>query len=218
MAMRQVLTIEDDSAIRRGIVDALKFAGFSVLESSDGAEGLEMAIRCDYDLLLLDLVLPKRGGLEILREVRGARPSLPIIVLSARGEEQDRVSGLRLGADDYVVKPFSVKELLARVEAVLRRTPERPGDIADIAFPGGRADFQRREVRFHDGQRIELSEREAELLRYFICIRAGQSRVTNCYPMFGGSVREEPKRERLTCISPGSGKNYEMMPMSRVYC
>jgi DNA-binding response OmpR family regulator len=166
MNTRQVLTIEDDSAIRRGIVDALRFAGFCVLESGDGAEGLEMAIRCDYDLLLLDLVLPVRSGLEILQELRRVRPSVPIIILSARGEEQDRVSGLRLGADDYVVKPFSVKELLARVEAVLRRSPERPGDVASVEFAGGRADFQRREVRFDDGQRSELSERESELLRY----------------------------------------------------
>ena len=166
MSMRQVLTIEDDSAIRRGIVDALTFAGFSVLESSDGADGLEMAIRCEYDLLLLDLVLPRRSGLEILRELRRVRPSVPIIILSARGEEQDRVSGLQLGADDYVVKPFSVKELLARVEAVLRRTPERPIDVWSMDFAGGSADFQRREVRFDNGERAELSEKEAELLRY----------------------------------------------------
>ncbi len=166
MSARQVLTIEDDPAIRRGIVDALTFAGFSVLQAGDGSEGLEMAVRCDYDLLLLDLVLPRRGGLEILRELRAVRPSVPVIILSARGEEQDRVSGLRLGADDYVVKPFSVKELLARVEAVLRRSPERPSDVSRVAFTGGRADFDRREVRFNDGQRVELSERESELLRY----------------------------------------------------
>jgi DNA-binding response OmpR family regulator len=125
-----------------------------------------MAVRCEYDLLLLDLVLPHRSGLEILRELRQVRPSVPVIVLSARGEEQDRVSGLRLGADDYVVKPFSVRELLARVEAVLRRSPERPSDIPRVTFAGGQADFDRREVRFDDGQRVELSEREAELLRY----------------------------------------------------
>lgn len=166
MLARQVLTIEDDTAIRRGIVDALKFAGFGVMESGDGAEGLEMAIRCEYDLLLLDLVLPNRGGLEILRELRQVRPAVPIIILTARGEEQDRVTGLRLGADDYVVKPFSVKELLARVEAVLRRTPARPADVASATFTGGCADFQRREVRFEDGARTELSERETELLRY----------------------------------------------------
>ncbi|MFH1265468.1 MAG: response regulator transcription factor, partial [Planctomycetota bacterium] len=89
-----------------------------------------------------------------------------IIILTARGEEADRVRGLNDGADDYVVKPFSVKELLARVEAVLRRTPERPTDVGPIAIPGGRIDLARREVRFDDGRRADLSEREIELLRY----------------------------------------------------
>jgi DNA-binding response OmpR family regulator len=118
--------------------------------------------------LLLDLGLPGKQGLEILREVRLTRPTLPVIILTARGEENDRVDGLRLGADDYVVKPFSVKELLARVEAVLRRSPERPSDVAEVPLPGGCADFARRELRFADGQRTELSEREAELLRYLV--------------------------------------------------
>lgn len=165
---RTILTIEDDSAIRRGIVDALMFVGYRVLQSGRGDEGLTMAVRQDYDLLLLDLVLPGKQGLEILHEVRQARPTLPVIILTARGEENDRVEGLRLGADDYVVKPFSVKELLARVEAVLRRSPERPVDVDEIPLPGGCADFARRELRFEDGERSELSEREAELLRYLV--------------------------------------------------
>ena len=174
MTACQILTIEDDTAIRRGIVDALTFAGYAVLQACDGVEGLELSVRSDYDLLLLDLVLPHRSGLEILREVRAVRPSVPVIILSARGDEQDRVSGLRLGADDYVVKPFSVRELLARVEAVLRRSPSRPIDVPTVAFSGGMADFQRREIRFHDGQRVDLSERESELLRYLFlhCGRA----------------------------------------------
>ncbi|MCA9122843.1 MAG: response regulator transcription factor [Planctomycetales bacterium] len=168
-----MLTIEDDSAIRRGIVDALEFAGYAVIEAADGTSGLDHAVRSSYDLLLLDLVLPHRGGLEILRELRVVRPTVPVIILSARGEEQDRVRGLQMGADDYVVKPFSVKELLARVEAVLRRSPERPTDLQHAAFPGGTADFARREVRYDDGGRAELSEREVELLRYLV-INAGR--------------------------------------------
>jgi DNA-binding response OmpR family regulator len=171
MPTETVLTIEDDGAIRRGIVDSLQFAGYRVLESGRGDEGLEMAVRQDYDLLLLDLVLPGMDGLEILREVRKTRPTQPVIILSARGEEDDRVEGLRLGADDYVVKPFSVKELLARVEAVLRRSPQRPSDVDRVSLPGGKADFSRREIAFEDGQRAELSEREAELLRYLVTNR-----------------------------------------------
>jgi DNA-binding response OmpR family regulator len=169
-----VLTVEDDAAIRRGIVDALRFAGYDVLEAADGQTGLEMASRRQFDLLLLDLVLPKRDGFEILREVRRLRPTLPVIVLTARGEEADRVRGLRDGADDYVVKPFSVKELLARVEAVLRRTAERPIDVSEIEVPGGTIDLARREVRFGKGSRTELSEREAELLRY-LAVNAGRA-------------------------------------------
>ena len=165
--MRQcILTIEDDAAIRRGIVDALRFAGYDTIEAADGQAGLEMASRRQFDLLLLDLVLPKRDGFEILREVRRLRPTLPVIVLTARGDEADRVRGLHDGADDYVVKPFSVKELLARVEAVLRRSAERPSDVSVIRFPGGTIDLDRREVRFSKSDRVELSEREAELLRY----------------------------------------------------
>lgn len=166
MNKKTILTVEDDAAIRRGIVDALRYMGYGVLEAGHGDLGLEMAVQQQYDLLLLDLVLPGAGGLEILRAVRETRPTQPVIILTARGEEQDRVEGLRAGADDYVVKPFSVKELLARVEAVLRRTPGRPTDLSEIALPAGVADFARREVRFADGQRCELSEREVELLRY----------------------------------------------------
>lgn len=166
MTKQQILTVEDDPAIRRGIVDALQFVGYETLESARGDEGLEMAVSRHFDLLLLDLVLPGMDGLEILREVRRSRPTLPIIILTARGEEHDRVRGLKDGADDYVVKPFSVKELLARVEAVLRRSPGRPADVDEIEIPGGRIALSRCEVQFDDGQRSELSEREVELLAY----------------------------------------------------
>jgi DNA-binding response OmpR family regulator len=163
---KTILTVEDDAAIRRGIVDSLRYMGYKVLEAGHGDLGHEMAVRQQYDLLLLDLVLPGRGGLEILRDVRATRPTQPVIILTARGEESDRVEGLRAGADDYVVKPFSVKELLARVEAVLRRSPGRPSDVPEVKIPGGVADFARRELRFASGERCELSEREVELLRY----------------------------------------------------
>jgi len=166
MTRQQILTIEDDRAIRRGIVDALRFAGYETLEAARADEGLQMALSRQFDLLLLDLVLPGGDGLDILREVRRLRPTLPVIILTARGDENDRVQGLRDGADDYVVKPFSVRELLARVEAVLRRSPERPLDVCRFGIPGGQIDLARCEVQFDDGHREELSEREVELLRY----------------------------------------------------
>jgi len=166
MPRQTILTVEDDAPIRRGVVDALTYAGYAVLESGDGEEGCRMAVRREFDLLLLDMVLPGKTGLEILREVRNVRPTLPVIILSARGEESDRVAGLKLGADDYVVKPFSVSELLARVGAVLRRSPSRPSDVEELRLPQGRVDFARCEAHFDDGERVALSEREQQLLRY----------------------------------------------------
>ncbi len=166
MQDRSILVVEDDPAIRQGILDALEFEGFLTSYSDDGDKGLELALTSECDLVLLDLVLPNRSGIEILKEIRKQRPTLPVIILSALGEETQRVQGLRLGADDYIVKPFSLQELLARIEAVLRRTPERPNDIAKITIPNGEVDLERCEVRFEDGERTELSEREIELLIY----------------------------------------------------
>lgn len=174
MNARRILVVEDDSAIRRGIVDALTFAGYEALQAGNGTDGQRLALSATFDLLLLDLILPGTGGFEILKAVRTARPTLPVILLTARGEEADRVNGLRLGADDYVVKPFSVRELLARVEAVLRRSPERAQLVELVPFPGGTADLARREVRFDDGTRTELSEREVDLLRY-LAANAGRA-------------------------------------------
>jgi len=169
MEPKRILVIEDDAAIRRGLVDALSFAGYATLEASEGAAGLAAALGSECDLLLLDLVLPGRDGLAILREIRAMRSPLPVIVLTARGSEDDRVRGLGSGADDYVIKPFSIKELLARIEAVLRRAPERPRAVRRLAFEGGQADLERHEVCFDDGGRCELSERERQLLHYLAC-------------------------------------------------
>ncbi|KKL05167.1 hypothetical protein LCGC14_2608760 [marine sediment metagenome] len=166
MRRRRILVIEDDDGIRLGIVDALTFAGYATVEADNGHDGMAQAGACECDLVLLDLVLPGPDGMAILKQTRSARPTLPVIVLTARGAESDRVAGLNLGADDYMVKPFSVKELLARVEAVLRRSPERPTDVTEIAAGAATIDLARREVRFDDGDRGELSEREADLLAY----------------------------------------------------
>jgi DNA-binding response OmpR family regulator len=174
MDKQSILTVEDDAAIRRGIVDALRYSGYQTFEAARGDTGRDLALARGYDLLLLDVVLPGCDGLEILRAVREVRPAQPVILLTARGEENDRVEGLRFGADDYVVKPFSVKELLARVEAVLRRSPERPRDVSSIALPGAVVDLNRFEVRFDDGERTEISDKEAELLRY-LAAHAGRA-------------------------------------------
>src|SRR3954452_19280731 len=177
MPNQRILLIEDDAAIRRGVADALRFAGYRTLEAANVPDGRETARTADLDLILLDLVLPGaagQGGLDILRDVRTTRPTLPVIVMTARGEENERVTGLKLGADDYVVKPFGIKELLARVEAVLRRSPQRPTDVSTIRFAGGVIDLARCEARFTVGGRVELSEREMELLRY-LAANAGRA-------------------------------------------
>lgn len=166
MIRQRILVIEDDPAIRRGVTDALKFEGYQTTEAGRADTGLAAVLTGDADIVLLDLVMPGGDGLDVLHEIRKQRPTLPVIILTARGEEADRVRGLRLGADDYVVKPFSVRELLARVSAVLRRSPERPSPLAQIPIPGGVVDLPRLEVRFDDGECGELSEKEGELLAY----------------------------------------------------
>ncbi|MGI8603012.1 MAG: response regulator transcription factor [Verrucomicrobiales bacterium] len=186
-----ILVIEDDAPIRRGLCDALRFAGFEVIEAPDGQIGRERALQANYDLLLLDLVLPHFSGFEVLEAVRRHRPGTPVIILSARGEENDKVKGLKLGADDYIMKPFSVRELLARVHAVMRRSPERPQPVEEVDFPTGRADLARREVRHRDGARDELSEREAELLRYLAAHR-------------GRAISREEILERVWRLDPKS--------------
>lgn len=163
----RILVVEDDSAIRRGVCDALRFEGFGILEAGDAKTAADLGTTAGCDLVLLDLLLPGGDGLSILRKIRAVRPTLPVIILTARGDESDRIAGLQTGADDYVVKPFSVKELLARVRAVLRRSPQRPTDVTRVAFPTGMtADLLRRELRTPDGQRDELTEREADVVRY----------------------------------------------------
>lgn len=166
MHRTNVLVIEDDASIRRGLVDALSFAGYAVLQCGDGAKAVGVALENSIDLVLLDVMLPGRDGFSILAELRKARPTLPVIMVTARGAEGDRVRGLSDGADDYVVKPFSAKELLARVEAVLRRSPERPSDVRELRLGEARVDLDRREVTADGGAAVSLSEREAEILRY----------------------------------------------------
>ena len=164
-----LLIVEDDLAIRRGVADALRHVGHAVLESGDGVEGERLAVSKPVRLVLLDLVLPLKDGLSVLATIRTAKPGLPVILLTALGGEDDRVRGLRLGADDYVVKPFSVRELLARVESVLRRSPERSYcemGVTPFAVPGGEVDLALRVVRFDDGAHAELSDLETNLLRY----------------------------------------------------
>jgi DNA-binding response OmpR family regulator len=161
-----ILVIEDDLSIRRGMAAALRYASYEVREAGDGVTGAELAAAGGLDLVLLDLVLPRRDGIEVLRGIRRQDPSLPVIVVTARGAEEERVRGLELGADDYVVKPFSARELVARVEAVLRRSPERPQPIRRLQLAAGEVDLDRGQVRLDGGASEDLSKLETDLLRY----------------------------------------------------
>ncbi len=166
MKKRHIVVIEDEDLIRRGIADALTAAGYTTSEASDGETGLIEARRMGVDLVLLDLLLPGIDGLEVLARLRETHKHLPVIILTARGSEEDRVRGLRRGADDYVVKPFSARELLARVDAVLRRSAGSPPTITALVGAESRVDFMRREVLFDDGSRSGLTEMEAGVLNH----------------------------------------------------
>lgn len=161
---RTVVVVEDEQPIRRGVVDALRATGYETFEAADGEAGLKEARRAGVDLVLLDLLLPRMNGLVVLEQLRKTHPTLPVIILTARGSEDDRVRGLRAGADDYVVKPFSARELLARIDAVLRRSPDRPTPVVRIR--GGRTtvDCDRREIQQDGKEHATLSDMEANIL------------------------------------------------------
>jgi DNA-binding response OmpR family regulator len=163
-----ILVVEDDAAIRRGLVDALRFHGYAVVEAADGETGLLTATAGDVDLVLLDVLLPRRDGFAVLEQLRVVRPALPVILLTARGQEEDRVRGLGLGADDYVTKPFSVHELMLRIAAVLRRSAGQSVAVDAFALPGRTIDFARQEVRFADGTRTALGEQEVRMLLFLV--------------------------------------------------
>jgi DNA-binding response OmpR family regulator len=167
----RIVVIEDEQAIRRGIADALRASGYEVAEAGDGVKGLAEAVRPGIDLVLLDLMLPRRDGLEVLRELRAVRAAVPVIILTARGTEDDRVRGLKMGADDYVVKPFSARELLARVEAVLRRSVGRPLEVQGARLGRAVIDLGRREVCWSEQERSDLSETESAILGFLVAHR-----------------------------------------------
>ena len=171
MPKARIVVVEDEPAIRRGVADALRLSGYDVTEATDGMVGLREAASAGVDLVLLDIMLPKRDGLEVLSELRRTNPTRPVILLTARGSEDDRVRGLKMGADDYVVKPFSAKELIARVEAILRRTLKPVPEVRLVEIGSGMIDLHRREIRWSDGSRADLSETESALLKYLVSNR-----------------------------------------------
>jgi DNA-binding response OmpR family regulator len=163
--METILIVEDDATMLRGLKDNFEFKGYCVLTAADGEEGLNLALNKKPDLILLDIMLPKINGYEICRLVRQEKLDMPIIMLTAKGEESDVVLGLNLGADDYVTKPFSIKELLARVAAFLRRSKQTEQDIYE--FADFRLDIPARKFT-RKGKGIELSPKEFRLMELFV--------------------------------------------------
>jgi len=165
---RRVLVVEDDEAMAVALRDGFEYEGFQVTVARDGEVGLREATGNTPDVIILDVMLPKKSGLDICREIRAVGGTVPIIMLTARGQEIDKVLGLKLGADDYVTKPFSFLELMARVEAVLRRASGPAGDgLESYRFGDVEIHFKRYEAT-KAGEPIEMSPREFELLRFLI--------------------------------------------------
>ncbi len=160
-----ILVIEDDPALLGGLMDVLVFNGFAVRGVADGREGLQAALERPGDLVLLDLMLPGLDGLAVCRAIRARRPHQPVIMITARGSEDDIVAGFRAGADDYIPKPFSLRELMVRVEAVLRRAGKNPAG-GSVQLGGIRFDAQQLTAEA-GGRTVEITRREMELVAYF---------------------------------------------------
>jgi two-component system alkaline phosphatase synthesis response regulator PhoP len=160
-----ILLVEDEQALRMTLSDRLQSEGYVVDFSPDGEQGFEKATNLPFDLIILDIMLPRRSGLDVCRDIRLAGLATPILLLTARGQIVDKVAGLKLGADDYVTKPFDTLELMARIEALLRRAPTRTGQ-GILHFGSIRVDIRGTQVT-REGKPVYLSAREFQLLRYF---------------------------------------------------
>jgi two-component system response regulator RegX3 len=161
----RILVVEDELGLRQGLLDLIRGAGHEAEGAGDGAEALQQAAASTFDLVLLDLMLPDCNGIEVCRRLRQARPDLPILMLTALGSEDDKVAGLRAGADDYVTKPFSARELLARIEVFARRQAAAPTQPERLEADGCQMDLGRLIARRGDAE-LGLTPREAGILRW----------------------------------------------------
>jgi DNA-binding response OmpR family regulator len=165
--MKKILIVEDDKAILKGLTDNLSAEHFEVVAATDGQRGYELAKARKLDVILLDLMLPLLNGNEVCKKLRSEGITTPIIMLTSKNTEMDKVMGLELGADDYVTKPFSVRELIARINAVLRRQSAIVAKLEECTFDDVYVDFKKQEAR-KGKKKIEMTAKEFELLRYFV--------------------------------------------------
>ena len=172
--MNKILIVEDEPDMLMGLEDNFQFEGYEVISAKDGEDGLDKALNNKPDLIILDLMLPKKSGFDVCKELRAKGSKIPIIMLTARGQEIDKILGLELGADDYLTKPFSVRELLARVKAVLRRY-EKPQESQQekISLGDIEIDFQHYSAK-KGNDNLNFTHKEFEILKYFLQ-RKGQT-------------------------------------------
>ncbi len=166
--MARILIVEDEVEMALGLKDNFEYDGHEVLLAEDGEKGLQLALEGNPHLIILDIMLPQKSGFDVCKELRAKSIKTPIIMLTARGQEIDKVLGLELGADDYITKPFSVRELLARVKAVLRRSPnDKTRDAEFVTFGKIKVDFVHYSA-YDDNGKVELTHKEFEILKYFL--------------------------------------------------
>jgi two-component system alkaline phosphatase synthesis response regulator PhoP len=221
----KILLVEDEAAIRMALSDRLESEGYVVECAFDGEKGYQQALRNSYDILLLDVMLPKKSGFDVCRDLRGAGINIPILMLTARGQVVDKVVGLRMGADDYLTKPFEPAELMARIEALLRRSKNASGDNLR-QYGSLRIDLRGTTVT-REGEPVSLSAREYRLLEYFVThSNVTLSRDELLRDVWGyntevfsrtvdvhvGSLRQkiesDPKKPQLILTVPGLGYKF----------
>jgi DNA-binding response OmpR family regulator len=165
--MTKILVIEDDPGFLKGLEESLHSEGYSIVTETDGKRGFNLAANDNHDLIILDIMLPSMSGFDICKNLRMKNISTPVIMLTAKSDEADKVLGLELGADDYVTKPFGIRELIALINAVMRRKKSIEQDFDNYSFSDFKLDFKKMEVA-KGKNRVKLSLKEFELLKYFI--------------------------------------------------
>lgn len=223
----RVLLVEDEEDLRMTLSDRLKGEGYTVECASDGVEGLSKAIAGGFNLIILDVMLPRKSGFDVCRDIRKAGITAPVLMLTARGQLVDKVLGLKIGADDYLTKPFEMLELLARMEALIRRGAAQPTEPSGIQqFGPIQVDFRGTTV-FRDGRVVPLSAREFRLLRYFVQNRGAtlsrevllrdvwgysEDTFTRTVDVHVGSLRQklerDPKQPTMIVTIPGLGYKF----------
>lgn len=225
MSAETILIIEDDSTMRRALKDNFEFAGFCVKVAADGEKGLQAALKLKADLIILDIMLPKINGYELCRLIRAEGLDVPIIMLTAKGQESDVILGLNLGADDYVTKPFSIKELLARTNAFLRR--RREGQVRVRRFGDFELDLSSHKL-LRGGHEMDLTPKEFRLLAFMVkCVGRALTRdeilrcvwgrdilvtsrsVDRCINTLRNKIETDPRRPRFITTVREIGYRFE---------